>query len=53
MYNSIKGLHIGDIVITTHKPLSIELGPGIVNNTFNGNQYQLTEHKENIYLLSS
>ncbi len=37
------GLSIGDKVISTQRPLMIELGPGIINNIFDGLQRKFTQ----------
>lgn len=31
------GVTVGDPMLRTGKPLSVELGPGIMNNIFDGN----------------
>ena len=38
---SLAGLTIGDPILRTDKPLSVELGPGIFNNIFDGIQRPL------------
>lgn len=37
------GVTVGDPVLRTGKPLSVELGPGIMNNIFDGIQRPLRE----------
>ncbi len=41
VYESTNGLRIGDSVKSTGKPLTIELGPGLMDNIFNGLQESL------------
>jgi len=48
VYEETSGLTVGDPVLRTKKPLSVELGPGIMNNIFDGIQRPL----ENIHALS-
>ena len=43
MYYDIKLVSIGDIVITTKKTLSVELGPGLLGNIFDGMQRPLND----------
>jgi len=45
VYEETSGLTVGDPVIRTRKPLSVELGPGIMKNIFDGIQRPL----ESIY----
>jgi len=40
-YEDTSGLTLGDPVLRTRKPLSVELGPGILNNIFDGIQRPL------------
>merc|ERR1719310_1871906 len=40
-YEDTSGLTVGDPVLRTHKPLSVELGPGIMNTIFDGIQRPL------------
>lgn len=40
-YEETSGLTVGDPVLRTGKPLSVELGPGIMNNIFDGIQRPL------------
>ncbi|EEA06156.1 vacuolar ATP synthase catalytic subunit A, putative [Cryptosporidium muris RN66] len=47
VYEDTFGLTVGDPVIKTGKPLSVELGPGILNNIFDGIQRPL-QHIANI-----
>lgn len=48
VYEETSGLTVGDPVLRTRKPLSVELGPGIMGNIFDGIQRPL----QNIYELS-
>ena len=41
VYEDTAGLTVGDCVLKTGKPLALELGPGIVNNIFDGIQRPL------------
>lgn len=41
VYEETSGLTVGDPVLRTRKPLSVELGPGIMNNIFDGIQRPL------------
>ncbi|KAN0042620.1 hypothetical protein ACTA71_011429 [Dictyostelium dimigraforme] len=41
VYEETSGLTVGDPVLRTHKPLTVELGPGIMNNIFDGIQRPL------------
>ena len=41
VYEEMASLMVNDPVLRTHKPLSVELGPGIVGNIFDGNQRPL------------
>ena len=43
MFCFIAGVTVGDPVLRTGKPLSVELGPGIVDGIFDGIQRPLTE----------
>ncbi len=36
VYENTDGLKVGDIVVDTHRPLSIQLGPGLVGNVLDG-----------------
>ena len=45
-YEDTSGLTIGDPVERTHKPLSVLLGPGIMNNIFDGIQRPLKAIRE-------
>lgn len=47
MYEETGGLTVGDPVLRTGKPLSVELGPGIMTNIFDGIQRPL-EQIENV-----
>jgi len=53
VYEETSGLTVGDPVFKTGKPLSIELGPGIMNGIFDGIQRPLqdiAESLESIYI---
>ena len=41
MYEETSGLTVGDPVICTGQPLSVQLGPGIMNEIFDGIQRPL------------
>ncbi|GFZ08189.1 vacuolar ATP synthase subunit A [Actinidia rufa] len=41
VYEETDGLMVNDPVLRTHKPLSVELGPGILGNVFDGIQRPL------------
>eukprot|EP00850_Spirogloea_muscicola_P010616 SM000063S20006 [mRNA] locus=s63:256163:262032:- [translate_table: standard] len=41
VYEETAGLTVNDPVLRTHKPLSVELGPGILSNIFDGIQRPL------------
>ncbi|XP_058785417.1 V-type proton ATPase catalytic subunit A-like [Vicia villosa] len=41
VYEETAGLMVNDPVLRTHKPLSVELGPGILGNIFDGIQRPL------------
>lgn len=43
VYEETAGLTVGDPVIRTSAPLSVELGPGLLGNIFDGVQRPLTE----------
>jgi V-type H+-transporting ATPase subunit A len=43
VYEDTSGLTLGDPVLRTRKPLSVELGPGIMNNIFDGIQRPLKD----------
>ncbi len=42
VYEPTTGLKIGDKAISTHNPLTVELGPGLLNQVFDGLQRGLT-----------
>ncbi|KAF2074263.1 hypothetical protein CYY_004437 [Polysphondylium violaceum] len=53
VYEETSGLTVGDPVLRTHKPLTVELGPGIMNNIFDGIQRPLNaiaEITDGIYI---
>ena len=37
-YEETSGLRVGDPVVRTYQPLSVELGPGVMGNIFDGIQ---------------
>eukprot|EP01071_Lankesteria_metandrocarpae_P003248 Lankesteria_metandrocarpae@DN2845_c0_g1_i1.p1 len=41
VYEDTSGLTVGDPILKTGKPLSVELGPGVLNNIFDGIQRPL------------
>ncbi|KAJ2896692.1 uncharacterized protein MKZ38_005292 [Zalerion maritima] len=41
VYEETSGLRVGEPVVRTHKPLSVELGPGMLNNIYDGIQRPL------------
>ena len=41
VYEDTSGLTVGDPVVRTHKPLSVELGPGLLTTIFDGIQRPL------------
>lgn len=45
VYEDTSGLRVGDPVLKTGNPLSVELGPGIMDNIFDGIQRPLAEIK--------
>ncbi|KAI9293577.1 V-type proton ATPase catalytic subunit A [Neoconidiobolus thromboides FSU 785] len=53
VYEETSGLTIGDPVLKTGKPLSVELGPGLMENIFDGIQRPLKaiqDQSESIYI---
>lgn len=46
VYEDTSGLSVGDPVLRTGSPLSVELGPGIMDNIFDGIQRPLRTIKE-------
>lgn len=46
VYEDTSGLTVGDPVLNTGKPLSVELGPGIIGNIFDGIQRPVQEIAE-------
>jgi V-type H+-transporting ATPase subunit A len=53
VYEETSGVTIGDPVLRTGKPLSVELGPGIMGNIFDGIQRPLkdiSDMTESIYI---
>jgi len=53
VYEETSGLRVGDPVLKTAKPLSAELGPGIMNNIFDGIQrplQKIAELSRSIYI---
>lgn len=45
---SSAGVTVGDPVLRTGKPLSVELGPGIMSSIFDGKHTSSTDHRERI-----
>ncbi len=45
MYEETSGVTVGDPVLRTGKPLSVELGPGIMGSIFDGIQRPLKERR--------
>nr|QKY15285.1 vacuolar proton-ATPase (VHA) [Polytomella parva] len=53
VYEETAGLCVGDIVTRTKKPLSVELGPGIMTNIFDGIQRPLkaiAKHSGDVFI---
>lgn len=53
VYEETAGLTIGDLVLRTKKPLSVELGPGILGNIFDGIQRplkQIAKHSGDVFI---
>lgn len=46
MYEETSGVTVGDPVLRTGKPLSVELGPGIMESIFDGIQRPLKDINE-------
>lgn len=46
VYEETAGLGRGDIVVTTGAPLSVELGPGLITNIYDGIERPLERMKE-------
>lgn len=46
MYEETSGVTVGDPVLRTGKPLSVELGPGIMSSIFDGIQRPLKDINE-------
>ena len=46
MYEETSGLTVGDPILRTGKPLSVELGPGIMGSIFDGIQRPLKDISE-------
>jgi V/A-type H+-transporting ATPase subunit A len=42
MYEDTTGLKIGERVVNTERPLSVELGPGLISSIYDGIQRPLT-----------
>lgn len=45
-YENTEGLHIKEPVVNTNEPLSMELGPGLLNNIYDGIQRPLPKLRE-------
>ncbi|MFZ7121029.1 MAG: V-type ATP synthase subunit A [Eubacteriaceae bacterium] len=43
VYEETEGLQLGEVIISTGKPLSVKLGPGMLGNIFDGIQRPLLE----------
>src|SRR5690554_3932115 len=43
VYEETEGLRIGEEIVSTEKPLSVKLGPGMLGNMFDGIQRPLLE----------
>ncbi|ELA46126.1 V-type proton ATPase catalytic subunit A [Vavraia culicis subsp. floridensis] len=43
VYEETSGLRVGDRIVPLHKPLSVELGPGLLENIFDGIQRPLRD----------
>lgn len=43
VYEETGGLRVGDRIVPLHKPLSVELGPGLLDNIFDGIQRPLKD----------
>ena len=55
VYEETSGVTVGDPVLRTGKPLSVELGPGILGSIFDGIQRPLKdihEISQSIYIVS-
>lgn len=53
VYEETGGLSVGDPIIRTGKPLSVELGPGILDNIFDGIQrplYRIAEATHSVFI---
>lgn len=53
MYEDTAGLSVGDPVLRKRQPLSLELGPGIMNTIFDGIQRPLEDifrRDQNVYI---
>ncbi|KAI6383594.1 H(+)-transporting V1 sector ATPase subunit A [Pyricularia grisea] len=53
VYEETAGVQVGDPVLRTGKPLSVELGPGLLNNIYDGIQRPLekiSEMSQSIYI---
>jgi V/A-type H+-transporting ATPase subunit A len=45
-YENTEGLHVGEPILNTRDPLSMELGPGLLNNIYDGIQRPLPSLRE-------
>jgi V/A-type H+-transporting ATPase subunit A len=45
-YENTEGLHVGEPILNTREPLSMELGPGLLNNIYDGIQRPLPSLRE-------
>jgi len=48
VYEETGGIGVGDPVYTTGEPLSVELGPGLIENIYDGIQRPLDKIKEKV-----
>ena len=55
VYEETSGVTVGDPVLRSGKPLSVELGPGIMNNIYDGIQRPLEsiQHATEVWLAQS
>jgi V-type H+-transporting ATPase subunit A len=51
VYEETSGVTVGDPVLRTGKPLSVELGPGIMGSIFDGIQRPLKECQVHAFFL--
>jgi V/A-type H+-transporting ATPase subunit A len=46
VYEETEGLRLGEVIVSTGKPLSVKLGPGMIGNIFDGIQRPLKKIDE-------